>query len=265
MAKQLSSDLGAELLPIKVLSKREPLSEGAPLQVDAGKVSDKNVIGFVFPVHGGNPPKNVQEAIGSIEYNTTSYIFAVCTYGISAGHSLPKVDKILKEHGGRLSAGFAVAMPQSGIGSKRIPKEEMETTWAEARQKTADISDFLQARKSGHIESQNPAVGFLKAKSLRLLPSVFTLIWKLITVGAKGLTQVSDERCIGCGTCASLCPVDNIQMKDGHPVWLDHCVGCFGCYHWCPQSAVSFGGNDMDLVQFHHPDVTVADMIGKTL
>ncbi|SRR6056297_526804 len=261
VAKKLSQDLDAKLLPMKMLRGKNGASDDDAQLLGEGALGN-SILGIVFPVHGGRPPKYVVEALTNLGNIQNTYLFAVCTYGISPGRALHRVAALLNARGGQLSAGFAVGMPQSGIGSKRIGEARMQYLWSTGREKTAEVSRYLQAQKSGVIESQSAYGPMLKKENLKMVPSVFKMLGKMIRYGTKALTQIEDENCIGCGTCASICPVDNIRMQNEHPVWLDHCVGCFGCYHWCPQRAVSFGGHDMDTVPFHHPDVTVGDMIG---
>ena len=261
VAKKLSEDLDAQLLPIKLLREQNGKTVDKVQLWSAGASGD-STIGIVFPVHGGQPPKFVVEALDKLDNIQNAYLFAVCTYGISPGRALYRIEKLIKARGGTLSAGFAVGMPQSGIGSRRIGEARMEYLWSEGRQKTAAVSQFLQDRKSGIVESQSAYGPMLKRENLKLVPSIFKMLGNMIRYGMKGVRQIADENCIGCGTCASVCPVDNIRMQDDQPVWMDNCMGCFGCYHWCPQGAVSFGGHDMDTVQFHHPDVTVGGMSG---
>ena len=47
------------------------------------------------------------------------------------------------------------------------------------------------------------------------------------------------DKCTGCGICAKNCPVDAIQMVEGHPV-TDYkmCINCLCCNECCPESAV---------------------------
>lgn len=262
VAKKLSEDLDAQLLPMKLLREQNGTSANEAQHWSVDALSD-SIIGIVFPVHGGQPPKFVVEALSNLSNIRNSYLFAVCTYGISPGRALYRIEKLIKARGGTLSAGFAVGMPQSGIGSRRIGEARMEYLWSKGRQKTDAVSQFLQDRKSGIIESQSAYGPMLKRENLKMVPSIFKMLGNMIRYGVKGVRQIAAENCVGCGTCAAICPVYNIHMQDDQPVWLDNCVGCFGCYHWCPQGAVSFGGHDMDTIQFHHPDVTVGDMIGN--
>ena len=46
------------------------------------------------------------------------------------------------------------------------------------------------------------------------------------------------EKCVACGTCASVCPESAIRMKDGIPeTERSRCTGCFACADACPADA----------------------------
>lgn len=52
--------------------------------------------------------------------------------------------------------------------------------------------------------------------------------------------MVNKEKCIGCGTCVSICPVGAISFdKDGKSV-IDKtkCIHCGACEASCPVSAI---------------------------
>jgi Fe-S-cluster-containing hydrogenase component 2 len=47
------------------------------------------------------------------------------------------------------------------------------------------------------------------------------------------------EKCIGCGKCVEICPVQAIKMEGDYPlVDKDWCIGCGVCAVPCPSSAV---------------------------
>lgn len=50
----------------------------------------------------------------------------------------------------------------------------------------------------------------------------------------------SDEKRTGCGTCRRVCPVGDISMAKGKPVWNHPCEQGFVCLHWCPREALQF-------------------------
>ena len=53
------------------------------------------------------------------------------------------------------------------------------------------------------------------------------------------LRETDSEECLGCGECATICPVEAVQMKDGLPIIdQDWCIGCGVCATVCPTEAV---------------------------
>ncbi|RLE82545.1 MAG: ferredoxin [Thermoprotei archaeon] len=51
---------------------------------------------------------------------------------------------------------------------------------------------------------------------------------------------VDEEKCIGCGTCVSVCPVGVYELSEGKAkvVNPDACVGCKACEAQCPVNAI---------------------------
>lgn len=58
------------------------------------------------------------------------------------------------------------------------------------------------------------------------------------------------DACVSCGRCAASCPMSNINMADGHPVWSDNCAMCLRCYHICPSHAVAYGSQTASKGQY---------------
>ncbi len=54
------------------------------------------------------------------------------------------------------------------------------------------------------------------------------------------IARISDEDCIGCGTCEQKCPVEAIDLVDDIAV-IDEtkCIGCGVCAHHCPEQAIN--------------------------
>jgi NAD-dependent dihydropyrimidine dehydrogenase PreA subunit len=53
--------------------------------------------------------------------------------------------------------------------------------------------------------------------------------------------EVDEEKCIGCGECVDICPVDVYEMKDEKsvPVNAEECIGCESCIEVCEQDAIT--------------------------
>lgn len=61
------------------------------------------------------------------------------------------------------------------------------------------------------------------------------------------------EDCINCGKCVQVCPLDNIHIVDGKPVWNDHCTHCMACICKCPKQAIEYGKKSLGKPRYQCP------------
>ena len=61
----------------------------------------------------------------------------------------------------------------------------------------------------------------------------------------------ASSACIGCGQCAKLCPMNNVTLKDGKPVWGKACTHCMACICYCPVSAIEYGKKSVGQPRYH--------------
>lgn len=57
--------------------------------------------------------------------------------------------------------------------------------------------------------------------------------------------------CVGCGLCAKKCPLNNVRLKDGKPVWGNECTHCMACICYCPKEAVEYGKKSVGKPRYH--------------
>ena len=52
---------------------------------------------------------------------------------------------------------------------------------------------------------------------------------------------VDNEKCIGCGECVDICPMEVYELQDEKsvPVNSEECVGCESCIEVCEQEAIT--------------------------
>lgn len=75
-------------------------------------------------------------------------------------------------------------------------------------------------------------------------------VWCHNPEGINFKTQVAyyEKKCIGCGECVKVCPVEAHQMKDGvHIFDRDKCIACGKCETACLGGALKFWGKEMSV------------------
>lgn len=54
--------------------------------------------------------------------------------------------------------------------------------------------------------------------------------------------RVDEDKCIGCGKCEKLCPMNNIKIVDKKVVQNNRCTMCYRCINNCPKQAMTLLG-----------------------
>ncbi len=245
-----------------------------------------NCLGIVFPVYHQGLPVMVDEFVKRLGDVDVNYLYGVSTYGDKPTLALKYLKDMLKEQNKKLDIGFAVRMPYnylrpSKIGkgmyasfSVRVPNEKKcHLLYKEAAIKIQVSSDAIKAKITGNVELSDYFIENLVDK-LNLRDTLQKKQWLKIA-GYKGEqpdtffeaialmdTNFSvSERCSSCGLCARICPSENITYKDNKPVWNHHCQQCMACFHWCRQGAINYGVSSTPVIQYHHPQITLTDII----
>jgi len=249
------SGSGNSLYAAKRLREGLEGSELVPIPSSMGEVSElPKVMGLVFPVYAWGPPEIVGRFIGSLPEGSPDYIFAVATCGSSPGSTMSITKRLLKKRGLRLDAALTVKMVENYPPLGGAPGEERQQSInARAEEEIEDIVQKVSEGFRGTSGANNPFFSVIGR-------IVYPLFRSHVSRAADKFT--SDESCTSCGVCARICPVDNIELKEGRPFWGDRCQQCFACFHWCPENSVQFGKKSKDQPRYHHPGVGLADMTG---
>ncbi|MGD8997521.1 MAG: EFR1 family ferrodoxin [Anaerolineae bacterium] len=274
VARDIADRTGARLLSIPSAMAHETVTSGA------------DAMGLVFPVYHKGIPLILKRFVEKMGDLGGKYLFAAYTYGDTPGLAARDLSRLVQSRGGRLAAGFGVHMPYnyvtpspvlrgffSSFKLRQIPAEQQRALFAASHGKTERIAALVSARQSVRLETTSDVLTRL-ADRLGLSETLGKWAWLKIA-GVEEPTDVSflesrqlmdqafraDRQCTACGICATVCPVSNIEMVEDKPSWQHRCEQCFACLHWCPEEAVQFGGNTFGGKRYHHPDVTLADMV----
>ncbi len=248
------SGTGNSLAVAKTLAARLEDATCVPIR-DALRTppSSADRIGLVFPVYGWGPPRIVERFVRRLELQPHIPVFAVATYAGTPGGTLDVLRRVLQGRGLDLTAGWGVKMPENypPLGGAPVPEKQQEINQS-AAEKMDQIAAALQAASAGPPE-KSPRI-------LRLLSRAVHPLFRRFVPRADRFFRV-ESSCDGCGLCAAVCPVADIRLQDGRPVWLGHCEQCFACFHWCPRQAIQYG-RSANQHRYHHPEAQLSDLVG---
>lgn len=183
-------------------------------------------IGIVFPVHSWYAPRVVVDFLSQLQLLHCLYRYAVCTCGDDMGKGMKRLSKHF-----HLDAAWSVAMPNTYVPMFNLDAEEVCHTKIEnARHTVAAIAEAV-LREEKVWEVHEGGAAWLKTY-------VVNPLFVRFVIGSKGFHV--DDGCISCGICSKSCPVRNIRMVDGHPVWGKQCIHCMACVHGCPQKVIQY-------------------------
>ena len=62
--------------------------------------------------------------------------------------------------------------------------------------------------------------------------------------------------------CARLCPLTNIKIENGRPVFGDKCLSCGSCIQNCPHNALHHH-KEKSSARYRNPNVSVEELMQK--
>jgi len=274
IARGIAERIKGTLIPIPAVMNNQSI-----------KASAGN-IGIVFPsymAHLHGIPLIVERFVKKLEDIGSKYIFAVCTCGgyesVNALPTLKNLAKLIKSLGGKLSAEYSIRLPMNNLDYSHIPipiDKNQETMFKKCEIKLDVICQrIINGEKDKHRVikslfniSMTPVYLILQNSYLKALkkyskePDDTNLkYYELIPLTDKSIYV--DEKCDGCGICAKVCPVQNIEIIESKPVWQHHCEMCYACDEWCPVKAIHHWGR-AEGIKYHHPDVNISDMFRQS-
>lgn len=201
-------------------------------QKDTSPVHTGNRIILVCPVYAWRIPQVVEDWLRQTSFPEAKDAYFILTCGADAGNAGKYLRKLCEERGWRFQGMAAVPMPDNYILMFPSPtQEEIDRSLAAARTRILSLSSMIRSGTPFPAQAAGK-FGWLTSGIINPLFTRFQL---------KRVGFSAGEGCVSCGKCTELCPLDNIHMENGKPVWGTQCTHCTACLNGCPRGAVEFG------------------------
>ena len=221
-ARRIADALGDALLSINDRIKA----------CDTSAVASDTRLVIVTPTYAWRIPRVVQEWLMKTELVGAKQAWFVMTCGGEIGNADKYNRTLCREKGLECMGTAQILMPENYIAMFNVPQAD------EARQivrrAEPDIDRAAAAVRAGEAFApprRNLYDRFMSGPVNPVFYSCFVKA-KAFTVGAA---------CVGCGECARRCPLNNITLQNGRPVWGGDCTHCMACICCCPVEAIEYG------------------------
>jgi ferredoxin/flavodoxin len=211
------------------------------------EVASKRV-GIVFPVYFWGLPRILAEFADRVKLSNGATVYAVSNYGGTTGAALAMLKDRLEKRGISLQAAYSIRMPGNYIREYGARPEKSQRKLFEKEKPSAEriVGEIKAGKTNLQAAKSNPLIRAISEK-------VNGSFREKCAASDEGF-HVSDA-CISCDLCEKGCPVHNITLESGRPVWHHRCEACMACIERCPKQAINYQNSTQNRKRYVNPNV----------
>ena len=200
-------------------------------------VKREEMLVFAYPVQYSTVPKIMSNFISAHkELWKNKKIFIIATMGLFSGDGAGVLGRLLQKYGAQILGGLHLNMPHS-IGDKKVLKRTLEKNKELVKKAEQKIKKAVRL-----LKSENPT-----QEGIGVLYRMAGFFGQRLYFGHKtkkysDKLRINEEKCIGCGKCEKLCPMNNIKVVDKKVVQNNQCTMCYRCINNCPKQSMTLLG-----------------------
>ena len=232
VAKRMAAELDDQLLDLNERIKAE----------DTSPVETGEDLVVVTPTYAWRIPRLVRDWLLKTRMAGAKRVWFVMTCGSEIGSAAGYNRALCQAKGLACMGTVQIVMPENYIAMFSAPQAD------EAREIVAKAEPNIDCVIAS-IQSNQPFAPTRNNLYDRFISGPVNPIFYKCFVKADAFTASS--ACIGCGQCAKRCPMNNVTIKDGKPVWGRNCTHCMACICYCPKEAIEYGKKSVGQPRYH--------------
>ena len=169
---------------------------------------------------------------------------SVMTCGESIGNAGAYAKKLCASKGLNYLGCVPIVMPENYVALFPTPAKEEALEIISQAEDIISKASLLIKSKEMYLQ---PSITFKDKMNSGIVNDIFYPAF----VHAKKFYATED--CISCGKCEKVCPLNNIHLEKGKPVWKNNCTHCMACICRCPKEAIEYGKNSKGKIRYICP------------
>ena len=197
---------------------------------------------LVMPTYAWRIPRIVRDWLLKTDFPGAKRAWFVMTCGSEIGNAAGFNHELCQAKGLAYEGTAQIIMPENYIAMFNAPQaDEARTIVAKAE---PDIKRAIAA-----IAADQAVAPPRRSLIDRFMSSAVNPLFYPLFVKSSAFTV--NSKCVGCGQCVSLCPMNNIALKNGKPSWGKDCTHCMACICYCPTEAIEYGKKSLGKPKYH--------------
>lgn len=231
----------ADKLNDKIVNMTDILKQGAFM-----KLTSQKPYVFLSPIYLSSFPIPVMNLLKNsiFEGNKNFYFIATCAGKSESSGAAAFCKEFTELKNATFKGTTHIGMPQDYLMFFKIKsEEENKERFTKAINRAEQLATIIQNNDTFETKEVSKFHHALVGPTVKYYNQLFINTKKFYTT----------DSCISCGLCEKVCPMNNITLTDGKPVWNNNCIHCTACINKCPKQAIEYGKKTIGKPRYQAP------------